>query len=290
MYKFHEEKISICNKFHEKNQCATSSTNETQHATSSMTKIGFARRKKQGKTFTRRNFKTFYIFTEQKLYCNKFHERKSACNKFLEQKSLHNKFLEQKSARNKFHEQKSTCSKSHEQISFTWKKIKIKVSRREKNKIQLLFLFQIFQIFVPRTKISSQQVSRTKISMQEIPIIKISFKKRKINVQVSRSEKSAYNRFLEQKSARKCFRKKNQHATSSLRVNSVFTWRKINIQISPRENSTCNKFHEHNQIHEEKINVQVSRREKSTCKNFHKQKFAPDKFHEQKSARKKLHL
>jgi len=96
--------------------------------------------------------------------------------------------------------------------------------------------------FTKKKKIDMQQVSWTqkksagckfyeqKISKQHIPMNKSGFTRKKLNVRISREEKSTCNNSQKQKSARNNFHEQNQHARSSLNKNS-FMRRKINVQV-----------------------------------------------------------
>ena len=91
-------------------------------------------------------------------------------------------------------------------------------------------------------KISTQKVSSTKGNLHATRSMKkISFTSRKINLGVSRREKSTCNNFAN----------KNQRTTSSM--SKIFTRRKINVQVSLREKAACNMFNE----------------PKSACNKFH---------------------
>ena len=100
---------------------------------------------------------------------------------------------------------------------------------------------------------------------------------RKINMQISRREKSTCNKFDEQKSACNKLHSQNQFHKEENQCNS-FRKRKINLEQVPRNKSARNKFHQQNQFHEQKISVQVSQREKSTSDKFHEQKISTQQF------------
>ena len=161
-----------------------------------------------------------------------------------------------KTVRIKLHERNSARNKFHDENWFRKEKKQGK-SFHELNQIYEEKFQNILHVYW--TKIMLQQVSRTKISSEQVPRTKIS----SIGTQM--------------------FQEKNQHATSSLRVNSVFTWRKINIQISQRDKSTCKNFHEQNQFHEEK-----NQRTSFTKRKINVQEFSQTKISTRQVPRTKI--
>ena len=115
--------------------------------------------------------------------------------KFHKEKNQHETSLTIKhSARSKFQEQKKTRNKFHEQNQFHEGKKPICEFHEGKNQHETIFT----------NKTSTQQVPWTK-SLRNKLFEKFSFMRRKINLQVSRLEKSTCNKFQEQKSAHNKF-------------------------------------------------------------------------------------
>ena len=159
------------------NQHATTSTNKISTQQVLWTELVSWGQKNQFISFTKRENQHATRFIEQKIKV-KFHE-----NKNKEQQVSRTKISVQKAPLTKNQHSTSSMNK----VSFTRRKIKVQVSRRENSRCNN------FHKHKSQCNWFHEQISATS-SMN-----KISFTRRKINEQVLRTKNSACNKFHEQK-------------------------------------------------------------------------------------------